>query len=121
MKLRVIGKLDEELIKKYEKVLKYGNSKKRIEIILFCDFSEFEIPIDYKFTSVENMEGKIILINGMILKNVSQEYIMSFDLIPLGWRTICKFQLLEKSSGKLLDQLPTIKHWSESSTFFILK
>lgn len=121
MKLRVVGRLDDELIKKYEKVLECHNSKKKLQIILFCDFSEFNIPIGHNFKTIENMKGETIFISDIILKKVSQQFILPFDFVPHGWETICKFQLLEKSIEKLLEQLPTIKDWSESSVFFILK
>jgi hypothetical protein len=118
MELRVVGRLTKDLINKYKDILEYFSNNNASEIILFCDFSEFEINKNYLFNNIRVNEN--IIACPLLLKSISQEYMLPFESIPIGWKTVCKFEILEADNIKLINSLPEINEWSESNTVFVL-
>ena len=119
IELRTVGKATKDLINKFRNTFPfYQNDKK--EIILFCDYSEFEIPQDYIFTSIHVGNKKSIFTSPVILKVISQEYFLRLHSIPIGWKTICLFEINENSDITLFNSLSEINEWSESETFYVL-
>jgi hypothetical protein len=88
---------------------------------LVCDYSEFEIPQDYIFTNIQVGKSIFFFNSVVLLKIISQQYFLQLQSIPMGWKTICLFEVNENSDFILFNSLPEINEWSESETFYILK
>ncbi|MGF6848149.1 hypothetical protein QFZ51_003384 [Chitinophaga sp. W3I9] len=67
------------------------------------------------------MNGDDISSEKIVLEKVSQGYIMPFDMIPRGHKTICKFSLSGSSMETLRSILPIINDWYESDLYVFLK
>ena len=117
MELRVVGRLPIELITYYKNILEYFYNNTS-EIILFCDFSEFAIAKNHLFKHIRINNN--IVECPILLKSISQEYMLPFESIPIGWKTVCKFEILETGKIELFSQLPEIQEWAESNTCFVL-
>lgn len=120
MYLRILGKFPLELLEKYKEVLNCY-SMKSSEVILFCDYSEYDIPIGHIFNNIEDVQNKRLFSGAIMLKTVSQEFALQFDLIPKGYKTICKFEFLESNIPEAINNLPVLYGWHESNTTLILK
>lgn len=119
MELKIIGKPTSEVIESYQNVLRYNRSNTS-EVILFCDYSEFDIPVDQTFNYIENTQGKKVYSDPFTLVNISQEFGLPFDIIPRGYKTICKFSFIGKIPPAI-KEIPTIKTWHEASVCLVLK
>ena len=118
MELKVVGRLTPELIQKYKHVLGYSPGSYALEILLYCDFSEFEIPTNHVFEHIRFNENSFDC--SLLLKRISQEYMLPLEAIPVGWKTVCLFELLTTENSDLFGQLSEITQWSESKIFFVL-
>lgn len=118
MELKVIGRLTTELIWLYKDILEYLPNSTALEIMLFCDFSEFEIHTNHLFQRIQFNEK--IFDCPLLLKSISQEYMLPLEMIPIGWKSICKFEVLQAGKIELFSELPEISQWNESITFFLL-
>ena len=90
----------------------FGRSDARNEkyLVLFCDYSEFEIPIGAQFSIIKN--DKIIIFSGIItLKKVTQQFFTFMESIPLGWQTICQFEFETKVPEDLRHSIPVVQDW----------
>ncbi|WP_343522271.1 hypothetical protein [Pedobacter sp.] len=77
------------------KVLEFDVLSK-LEVIVYCLYSEYEIPLGTVFNRIENMNNQILYEGEIKLTNVTQQYLKPFDGIPKGWKTICKFKFQEE-------------------------
>lgn len=120
IELRLLGRPTIAIMNKFKKVFELYKNEKTPFIILFCDFSEFEIPIGHHFRYIEIDKKRLLLKGLIILKSISQEHAILFESIPVGWKTICKFEILETADIDVFNILPEINQWSESKMVFTL-
>ncbi len=121
VRLRVSGRLsDKELMSKFRLVLDYSPSRET-EIILLCDYSEFDIPLGYVFGSIEDLNGQVVFTGDIILKKVTQQFVLSFDSVPQGWKTICKFEFVEQRIPEMVRTLPAASFWVGADPSLVLR
>jgi len=112
IKLNVRGIMQEKLTETYANVLKYDQNKN--EAILFCDYSDFDIPVEFNFSQVNVIKSQISIRTIMKLRAVTQEHGQPFDMIPMGHKTICNFVFLKKDLETLMKLLPIVSDWYDS-------
>lgn len=117
IKLKVLGRVDREILSELEKVLDLKNNAN--EIVLFCDYSMFDIPIGYKFKKIYNSNKKCIYNGEIILDKVTQNHALPFELVPYGYKTICKFIFPESEIPVDLFKYEAIRDWYESKATII--
>ncbi|WP_293304156.1 hypothetical protein [Pedobacter sp. UBA5917] len=105
----ITGKFPSSKIDLVKEVLNLDNFDES-EIIVFCAFSEYEIPIGTVFNFVENMNGYVLIEGKITLIGVTQQFFKPFDAIPKGWKTICKFKF-DMETSSLLTHLPQSPSW----------
>jgi hypothetical protein len=117
MNLKAIGKISNELASKYVEIFGVINAKD--EAVLFCDYCEFDIPLNHIFYSVRDRNEKLYNTSGIILKAISQEFALPYDYIPKGHKTVCKFKCTDQIASALIEELPTIQNWNATNCFLI--
>jgi len=121
IRLGVSGRLsDKELMSKFRLVLDYSPSKES-EIILLCDFSRFDIPIGYVFNGIEDINGDLVFRGAIVLKKVTQQFVLPFDSLPQGWKSICKFEFLQNDIPEIVRSLPATSYWVNADVSLVLK
>lgn len=116
--VKVVGIVSANLIIKFKSALSIPDGVKSNEIILFCDYSEFDIPIGYLFRKI-NVSNSYLDCN-IFLKQVTQEFGVPYDSIPKGHKTICKFDLINHVIPDFQNILPVINDWYESEHYIFL-
>lgn len=98
------------------------SSHKNIEIglidnVVFCDYSDFTIPLGqvFNFLIIEETP-KIIIPANIKLIWITQQFFKEWEEIPMGWKTICGFEYEKKD---LFERLPVIDAWDTNSKFII--
>lgn len=91
------------------------------EVLLLCDYSASDIAIGYRFSSIQDPDDKLLFSGEIVLKGVTQEFMKSFDEIPNGWKTICKFQFIGKDPPSIILSLPKKKSWLDSKPLLIFR
>ena len=104
----ILGKVSVEVLKNVASG--FGNKSPRD--YFFVSYSEIDIPLEAKFTRVfcKNIEN-VFTINS-VLTGATQQYGKPFDLIPHGWKTICKFSF-SGELPRLISDLPVIDDWAD--------
>lgn len=94
----------------------YSNS-----LILFFNYSDFDIPMGAKFLYLVDNESKEIMypILGEIIQ-ITQSFLKPFDEIPHGHKTICEIKLDEDSLKLLRSKLPVVDAWGSTRKMFLL-
>jgi hypothetical protein len=118
IKIKILGSLKKDIYPTFKDVLKISNYPNR-EAVLFVDYSEFDVPIEYIFTEIIDPDANKKYNGKIVLKSVSQDFLLKFDLIPMGHKTICKFKIEDQSLFNFINKLPKIDHWQESNKFLI--
>ena len=121
MELKIIGKPTDNIILDLKKVLEYNPNKNNFEIVLFCDYSEFDIYTGQIFKSIEILNTQTEFPVLIELLKVTQELFLPFDYIPKGYKTICKFRLLNEMPTQLTTGLPKVKNWYDGEIVWKLK
>jgi hypothetical protein len=115
--LTIRGRVSSEFTARWENFRheKIGNNS----AVFFCDYSDFDIPLNTKFNSLQM--GDVSIYSGtMKLKAVTQEFFKSFDSVPQGWKTICEIEF-STPPYQLISRIPIIKDWyDENSIQFTL-
>ncbi|QJB35666.1 hypothetical protein HF329_31985 [Chitinophaga oryzae] len=114
--LKILGRASDSIRAKYMQVFNIDKN----DVLLFCDFSEFDIPLGTVFTVIEDMEGSKYTVEEAVLKSVSQGFFLPFDMVPRGHKTICLFSFLA-GPPEIIQRLPVISDWYESKGYFILQ
>lgn len=115
VKIDILGMLRSgEVFEKFSKILSLDISSK--QVLLFCDFSEFNIPIGQEFNLMKDIKNDIVFKGKFILKGISQQFEKQFDEIPIGWQTICKFEIIEGDFTKFLNYVPASDDWDVKNT-----
>jgi hypothetical protein len=94
IQLKVRGLLSKKLDPLFEKVLVINETN--FEIAAFCDYSFFNIPLNHNFKRISDSNGSEIYNGSYILKKVTQAFLVEYDSIPKGHKSICKFQFIDK-------------------------
>ncbi|MET6997055.1 hypothetical protein [Chitinophaga defluvii] len=116
--IKVIGNISEDLKVNFFKALDSENLKKN-ELILFCTYSDFDIPIGHCFTHIKTDEDSEGINCRVVLKNVTQQFFLPLDEIPHGWKTVCKFEFIEGIIPKEVQQLPVLNGWTQSDSYLL--
>jgi hypothetical protein len=111
-RLKIIGRLD----KVFDPLFIDGLDLKEIQenqVILVCDYSEFDIPVNHIFSGITDKQKDASVLNcQIILKSVSQQMFKPFDEIPHGWKTICKFEFVNGLIPDIIYDLPEVRGWT---------
>lgn len=83
-------------------------------VVLFCQFSNYDIKIGTKFTQL-TVQGEVKYLGVVTLVKVTQQFDRLLNEIPKGWRTICEFKFDNLEPDKLLDWVPVINSWREGT------
>lgn len=118
MWIKVIGKASKKLQAIFIKSLDSENLKVN-ELVLFCTYSEYDIPVGYCFTKIKTTDDSREINCKIILRNVSQQLFFPLDDIPHGWKTVCKFEFIDGSIPKEVQELPVLKGWNNSYKYVI--
>lgn len=114
MKIIALGIVDEWISKYWYRTNKKSNNA----LLLFCGYSDYEIPVGYVFNKITK-EDEIMCTASITLKAVTQQYFKPFDCIPNGWKTISEFEFDVSTYEMMKKQMPIIDDWySESRMFF---
>ena len=116
MKIKVLGRLSIEMLNLYKDVLDVKES----DVILFCDYSEFDIPVGYGFSQIIT-KGNTILSCKVLLKGVSQQFLKPFDEIPYGWKTISKFEFVNGIIPDEIQMLPLLDDWIYTEKYLVFQ
>ncbi|WP_298734180.1 hypothetical protein [uncultured Chitinophaga sp.] len=109
--IKVIGKVSKELQANFYKPLN-SESLKGNELVLFCTYSEYDIPVGHCFTKIKTLDDHKEFNCKIILRNVSQQLFFPLEEIPHGWKTVCKFEFIDGSIPKEVQDLPVLKGWT---------
>jgi hypothetical protein len=118
IKIRILGQLSLELYARFVHLLSF-EGKDESFIWLFCDRSEFDIPIGTTFRNIETDDGKFVFSGDAVLKVVTQQWAKKLDEIPRGWTTVCGFQFSAKAIPSIVLSLPKLTDLSLSDQFLI--
>lgn len=116
--IRVLGQLGKNAQHKFRKVLTIDSSIKN-EIALFIDFSNFDVPIGHSFSKIVDSNGSHLYQGVITLDKVSQQFILPYDGIPHGHKTVCRFQFLESGIPEALNKLSEIDDWFDSNGYLV--
>lgn len=120
MEVKVLGKCSDSILNDFQAQEIFVGLKAN-EVILFCDYSNFNIPIYSRFNSVRLKDEIIITDVSINLKEVSQQFFKTYNMIPIGWKTLCRFEFNDEEKLKeIVDILPEISGWdfSDGLLFF---
>jgi hypothetical protein len=117
LSLRIRGILSEDLLGIYSKLV--GYKKGMLQIVLFCDYSDFDIPIGYTFSQIVDLRNGSKTSSMIQLKGVSQQFGFVFDSVPKGHKTICNFEFIQSPMPEIIKSLPRISNWHESKNILL--
>jgi len=81
-------------------------------IVLFCAFSECDIPVGSVFTQIW-FRQEVLYTGTVMLTKITQQFDRPVDAIPTGWRTVCSFTFEGPVPDVLYKYLPVVQSWSE--------
>lgn len=108
-RIKIIGKLKKELEINFVEALDCRELNSN-QMIFFCDYSEFDIPVGYCFTEVVKSDNTILNCK-VLLEKISQQFFKPFDEIPHGWKTISKFKFIDGVIPDAVQKLPVLDGW----------
>lgn len=120
LELKILGRVSKDLVLKYKNVLNYSDRNLN-EVILFCDYSNFNIPVGHIFDEIGDKNGVVLFFGKIVLRKVSQEFALSYGLIPKGHKSICEFEFIESNLPEAINDLSVITDWYESKRFLIFR
>ncbi len=115
--LKICGAISIELLDVYSNLVNY--KKNMAQVVLFCNYSNFEIPIGHIFDQLEDLRNGAKMSIKAKLNGVSQEFGLAFDSVPKGYKTICNFEFLNSSIPEVVNTLPRINNWYDSDNLLI--
>ncbi|MDF2188606.1 hypothetical protein [Paraflavitalea sp. CAU 1676] len=80
------------------------------EMIVYCDYSDYEIPVGYVFRKVISSTGQVIPCTVQLVA-VTQQFAKPMDGIPRGWKSICKLSIQHSTVPALLANIPVSEDW----------
>lgn len=115
IRIKIIGRLDDEMLLRSLEAFK-PSSLGSNEILLFSDYSEFDIPIGYSFDEIVSESGVRTVSGKIKLIGVTQQMQVAFDEVPKGWKTICRFVFLD-GIPDIISDLPLLKNWEHTDQY----
>ncbi len=112
IKLRIIGIASRKLVEQYKKAFNVTSFNDN-ELLLFCDYSSFEIKIGHVFNTIKDLKRAIIRDSNIKLQYATQQSFIPLRDIPQGYKTICLFEF-PLSIPEIVKDLPTISDWYEA-------
>ncbi|RKR84849.1 hypothetical protein BDD43_5102 [Mucilaginibacter gracilis] len=116
-KSQVLGIVSEN---SYE-VIKKGLKRKFNEglaLNFFCTYSEYEIPFGTRFNYLKNnLSGTIVEIQATLV-DATQQWGLPFDNVPMGYKTISRFEFTELGLDLIKREIPVIDSWSSTKSVF---
>lgn len=88
---------------------------------LFCSYSEYEVPIGSEFNYLVNLQDNRVLKVKAILIDVTQAYGLSYNSVPLGHKTISRFEFSESDISLIKNEIPVADTWFSSNSKFELR
>jgi len=116
IKVKVLGRLSSRLYNLYKEVMNIREG----DVLLFCDYSEFDIPVGYSFTQVLKRDNTAISCK-VLLRGVSQQFLKPFDEIPHGWKTVCRFEFVDGYVPDEIDMLPLLETWVDTGNYLVFE
>jgi hypothetical protein len=80
-------------------------------LLVFCDYSDFDIPIGSRFVTLTLSRDKESHEVKAELKFVTQNQGILFDAIPKGHRTICEICFDDASLKLMTSKIPKVDSW----------
>jgi len=118
VRIRIEGIASSMVLNKYKHFFIMNEN----EIVLLCNFSEFDIPIGHVFTIIEDNNGNEYFVGSIILEKVTQGFGVPFNMIPQGHKTICKFSFNNYKVPEIIKKrLPVVNNWHESNDFIVFR
>lgn len=109
--VKISGIVSQTALKLVSKGLTRSRDKK-VSIDMFCEYSEYEIPIGTEFNYLKDIKHNTFLKLKAVLIDVTQSWGLSFDTIPKGHKTISRFEFTEIDLNIITDKIPIIDTWS---------
>jgi hypothetical protein len=119
VKLKIVGVLSRKWFPKFNKSLSLDKFAKN-EVVLFCDFSSFDIPLGFRFKSIRSPTNVELFRGDIELTAISQAFAINFDYIPKGHKTLCKFRFNDQLP-LAVSSFPIVEDWYELDTFLIFE
>jgi hypothetical protein len=120
IRLKVVGIMSNNLLFTFGKLLSF-DGKSIDEVVLFCDYSSFDVPIGYSFKTIQDSNASILYSGSMILVSVTQAYAIAYDSIPKGDKTICMFKFPNTNVPNIIYTLPIVTGWYSSDKCLFLE
>jgi hypothetical protein len=112
--IKVVGILPEHLYNKFSSIFDPWDKKKAM--ILFCDYSEYDILAEHIFNEIIAREkAPNSIVSKILLKKISQEFFRKYDMIPKGHKTICLFEFLDGQIPEIIYKLPVMDGWHQTN------
>jgi len=119
IRLKVVGILKQELYPRYSKI--FGSTQLgKNDLIIFCDYTSFNISLEHIFTQLETSKGATIQ-GQIIFKYATNDFLIPLESIPSGFKTICKFEIYSETQLSIVKQLPFISNWYESNEYLFFE
>lgn len=119
IRLRIVGILKPKLYPRYLKIFNNTHLANN-ELILFCGYSDFDVPIGHNFTQIKDREGSSY--PGTIeFKYATNDFLLPYETITKGFKTICKFQFSDETQLSIVKKLPFISDWYESDEYLFFE
>jgi hypothetical protein len=85
-------------------------------LFLFADYSDFEIPIDSKFSLLKKIDAASpsYSIDGQLVM-VTQQFFKPFDCVPQGWKTILEIKFDTQSLELIKSKLGVSDSWGSNA------
>lgn len=115
--IKILGKLPRLIDSKIRNNVNVVND--RCVLGFFIDYSQSTIKLDAVFTSVE-YNGVVSELFECQLIHVTNQFLMSFDHIEYGFKSICYFKLKDADLDKF-DMVKVIEGWQPVDEKIILK
>lgn len=92
-----------------------------LSLDFFCSYSEYEIPIGFVFTGLRNCKTGLTVKIKAKLVDVTQQWGLSMDVIPIGFKTISRIEFEDAESvNAVKKQMPIIDSWENTDFKFEL-
>lgn len=88
---------------------------------LFLNYSNFDIPVGSEFLYfIELNEDETIISIAAKIRLVTQEYLLPFDYIPKGHKTLCSISFDKAGFEQVTSSVPVVDSWQDSEKIFLL-
>lgn len=92
-----------------------------LSLDFFCLYSEYEITVGSTFTIFSNRKTGLHLNIKARLVDVTQQWGIPFDLIPMGSRTLARIEFENEANIIVIKkEMPMINRWEDSRYDFAL-